>query len=360
VIAAHTPESGGRDERFHAESCRRILVVQTLGIGDTLVTTPALRALRRACPRATLDALVAAPSRDVLASNPDIDDIILVDGATADHDSALVDTVRARAYEAVFDFSGTDMCPQLATRVTGFSGAQWRVGVDFAERRWAYNVAVTPDAGNRYVADAKLDLLRALQLEVAGTELERIIVPEHRTLRVRQFVDTLPTVGLRIIMAPTSRRQARRWRLEGYAELGDALVDRYQATLILAWGPGEQDVVDAIAARMRNAVRRPPLLDLKELAYLCERSDLMIGNDNGPKHVAIAMGTPTLTVYGPSDDSKWSPRSERHVAIKVMVPCICCGGRECGTHECMEQLSAELILARFQSMLGTGICRASE
>ena len=102
-------------------------------------------------------------------------------------------------------------------------------------------------------------------------------------------------------LSPVSRRRYKRWSLDQFARVADWLVERYGARILLLWGPGEREVVDEVQRLMINqALLSPETATIKELGALLERSDLLISNDNGTKHIAVARDVPTITIHGPS------------------------------------------------------------
>ncbi|MBI5417865.1 glycosyltransferase family 9 protein [Candidatus Poribacteria bacterium] len=331
----------------------KILVIQIRRIGDILVTTPVMRSLRKAFPSAKLDFLSNDISAPVLYGNSNIDEIVVMSEdktKTYMEQIKFLKYIRDRKYDIVFDFLGT---PRSAY-ITAFSGAEYRVGFIFRGRSWAYNIKVNSDGSARYVVDYKFDLLRALNIPVLDTDLDKIIIPNENKEKVNKYLSSLNIKknDLKVIISPTSRRNARMWTKKGYAQLSDLLIKKYKAKVFFVWGPGEKEVIDDIFKLMEEKAEIIPLFDLKDLAYLLSISQFFISNDNGPMHIAVAMGTPTLTIYGPSEEWRWTPPNNvRHGIIRKEITCIRCGKHECENHICMDTLTANEVELKFQKML---------
>ncbi|MBI5206738.1 MAG: glycosyltransferase family 9 protein [Candidatus Firestonebacteria bacterium] len=332
---------------------KRILVIQIRRIGDVLVTTPVVRALRLAFPEAKLDFLSNDISADVLYGNSNIDEIVIMsEEKTSSYKGQLkfIKYIRNRNYDLVLDFLGT---PRSAY-ITAFSGALYKVGFNFRGRAWAYNIKVEPDESPKYVVDYKFDLLKKINVMSDDTSLDKIIIPEINKNRVEKYLSDIKITSDNIIItiSPTSRRKTRMWTKKGFAELSDILINKYRAKIFFVWGPGEKAEIDEICSLMKNKAEIIPPFDLKDLAYLISRANLFISNDNGPMHIAVAMGTPTLTIYGPSEEWRWTPPNDpKHRVVRKDVSCIRCGKHECDNHICMNTLTAEEIEIKVRDML---------
>jgi ADP-heptose:LPS heptosyltransferase len=160
-----------------------------------------------------------------------------------------------------------------------------------------------------------------------------------------------PLVGF----APASRRETRRWPAKSYAALGKALVERQGARLLVFWGPGEKELAAEVAAGIGpNAAVSPETPGLGQLAALIGRLKLLVTNCNGPKHIAVARGVPTVTIHGSSDPAAWNPPfPERHpVARLESLHCIGCRLNDCPYNlECMRDLGFETVFQKARILL---------
>ncbi|MCZ6645792.1 MAG: glycosyltransferase family 9 protein [SAR324 cluster bacterium] len=327
----------------------RILLTQLRRIGDVLMTTPAVRALRQAMPDAHIDYLTEAPSHQILATNPHIDEVLVwprkggLPGKLR-----MVGRLRAAHYDVMVDFF-SNPTSALITRITN---APRRIGFAFRVRRWAYTDALPlPDAP--YAASHKLALLAPLGV-APGSLLPELHVDEaSRRHAGRQLADLgIGTGDFLVALSPVSRRDYRVWPARHYARLADMLIERYAAKVLFLWGPGEQHFVDAVRQHM---VHKPlpdyPVPSLMETAALLERANLLVANNNGPRHMAIAVGTPTVGVFGRSHPESWTPPdAPRHAAVAYDPGCKDqCVYPRCG-RECINDVPYPAVAAEVERL----------
>lgn len=307
----------------------RILLIQLRQLGDILLTTPCIKAVRQNYPRAKLSFLSHAMGRLVLDGNPYVDELLLYrdDWTLAQHGRFLLD-LRARRFDLVIDFMNNPRSA-LFTRVTG---AADRVGFRSA-RFWAYTQHVAKGEDASYIGYRKLRLLQAAGM--SGADLHELGEPfpsaEALTLDFPWFESdvgpylhmlrtesALAQAPLRVVLSPTHRRLARRWPLANYAALADCLSENWGAAVIWIWGPGEEELIDTVRAQCRQTTYKAPPTTLRQLAALIANCDFFIGNSNGPSHIAVATGTPSLQLHGPTDPIAWTPpHGSRHRYLRA-------------------------------------------
>jgi len=293
----------------------RILLTQLRRIGDVLMTTPAVAAVRAAHPEAHIAYLTEPPSDQVFAHSPHVDEVIrLPRRATLAERLALLARLRRARYDVVVDFFGNPRSA-LLTRLTG---APRRIGPDFAGRRWAYTERIDPGAAGAYAAAHKAALVAPLGARPASL-LPRVFPgPDDAAYAARQLAALGVAPGdFLVALSPVSRQPYKVWPAERFAAVADALVERHGARVLFVWGPGEAHFVEAVRRRMtRPALPDYPVPTLLQLAALLARARLYVGNDNGPRHFAVAVGTPTVAVFGRPQPANWTPPGEpRHRAV---------------------------------------------
>lgn len=318
-----------------------ILITQLRQVGDVLLATPAVKVLRAWYPHSRISFLTETVPAVLLQGNPHLD-VVLIRNPKGGlrQDSKLLRAIRAARYDLVIDF----FCNPRSAWLSLFTGAPYRIANYHAGRAWCYtHTPVIPDE-NRYAAEDKLALLRAIG--VTGALHPPII---RVTAEAKRYIDNffrgqgiIPGGKLPIIsIDATSRRQARRWRPERYAQLADRLAERYAARVIFIWGPGEKEFVQALVARGQCQHLLACPTDLMQLAALLAQSHLHVGNCSAPRHIAVAVGTPSLTIMGPTSPAHWTFPAPQHQVIQGNVPCLGCQQRACQTHECMNSLTVE-------------------
>lgn len=325
---------------------KKILVIQLRRIGDVLLTTPVVRALRSAFPKAQIDFLAEPPCDQVLRGNPHLTNVIVYDPKSP---LRMLGAVRRDRYDWVIDFLGN---PRTAL-LTALSGAPVRAGSSRVFHRWGYNRTWQHPRQTLYAGNEKIYLVKQLGISLVEDGMPQLAISPASKQFAETFLRGLDGMGggPLITVSPTSRRHFNRWFLDRYAALADWLVREYQARVLLVWGPGERPVVEEVARLMKTQAiicqETPTLLDL---AAVLERADLHIGNDNGTKHIATAVGAATFTVFGPHNTASWSyPDPARHLFIQK--DCLCLNNNR-RKHSCRELQCLDLVsLSEVQAQL---------
>ena len=326
---------------------KSILVVQLRRLGDVILTTPALEALKTKYPGAKLDFLVEAPGAEAVAGHPAIDEILVYDAAGLFGALRWASKIRARRYDWVIDFLAN---PRTAL-LTALSGAAVKAGPAHVARRWAYNRLMLQSPTACYAALEKVRWLSVLGITPADApDLPRLMLaPRPGTLE--------NVVGL----VPPSRKETRRWPASSYARLGRLLRDKHGCALKVFWGPGEKDLADEVVRGIgAGASAIPETRGIKDLARELASCRVVVGNCAGPKHVALALGVPTVTIHGSSDPASWTPVHPDHRFVRLEeLHCIGCRLNDCPYNlECLRQLPAERVLPVVEQLLARTEARA--
>lgn len=289
----------------------RILIIRLSAIGDVVRVLPALHCVRDAYPHAQIDWVVERKAADLVIDHPDIDDVLVFErsnGRPAREFLSLCRTVRARRYDIVIDFHGILKSGLLAAA----SGAKDRYGFSapraqegsflFTNRK----VKLGPEITNRI--HENLALVEPLAPGRKKLDVT-ISVPEHIQETVEDyFHDSFDGAKLVVAMHVPVDRKEKQWPLEYFAELADMLLADGRFEVLLTYGPGQEDMV----RRVESLSRRDPIIapqpsSLKEYAWVARCADLYFGGDTGPMHIASAMETPVVAVFGGTDPEKHAP-----------------------------------------------------
>ena len=365
----------------------RILVIKMAGIGDLLLATPALRALRETYPHAHIDLLVTPDSAGILNGWQVIDRIIVLDKYLFDYPQQFLTRprnllrlkplwrdLRDGHYDAVLLLHHLTLPfgrlkHQLLLRATG---AQWRVGLDNGHG-WFLNVRVKDNGfGAMHEAEYYLAVAGAVG---AKTKDKRLVVPlseaDHRQAWQLLYEHETPQ-NMRhpiIAMHPGSGgySTARRWAPERFAQLADTLYSGVGGQLLLLGGPEEaelhQHIIDMIHSEMpvRSMAGRG---SIKVTAALLEQVDLFIGNDSALVHLAVAAGTPTVAIFGLTNAQAWGPfadekAGQQALIVRLNLPCMPCFYRGhdlgtpegCATRDCLALLSVDPVATAARRLL---------
>jgi len=327
---------------IHAE---KILVIKLRAIGDVVLSTIVLENLARAFPHATVDFLTEPASAAILSQHPALRRVWILDRSVRPGSERWTDrwamapllrSIRAERYDLVFDFFGN---PRSAL-ITWVSGAHHRVGYDYRVRRLAYTLVVPSRASEVHEAEWHLDALTALEIPIVCRR-PQVAFGSEEIRFADAFLHELGWPDRRVAVINFSGGwSAKRWPLPRFAELCDMLARTYPFRLVAVWGPGEDQEAEQLG-RMAQAsgIVLAPATSLTQLAALLQRATIMVTTDSGPMHIAAAVGTPCVAIFGPTDPRLQGPYGEQHTVVRnTALSCLACNRTECDHVHCMEEL----------------------
>lgn len=299
----------------------RILIIRLSAIGDVVRVLPALHTLRLAFPSAQIDWAVERKAAAVVEGNPALDQVHVFERGGRGEGSwrRYLDfwrTIRDGHYDMVFDFHGILKSGLLAR------GSRARDRYGFARPRaqegsWLcvnHRLKLPGEVLTRVEENLRLVELhtpRAPHGDIA------IAVPDEVQEDLDEFVDTHFDAGKWVVVmhAPVDRPE-KQWPLEYFSELADLLNGDGRFEVLLTWGPGQRHIAEHVSAK----ARRPPTIgpempSLKHYAWLAFNADLYFGGDTGPMHIASAMGTPVVAVFGGTDPRRHAPMREPYTLL---------------------------------------------
>ncbi|MGQ9854568.1 MAG: glycosyltransferase family 9 protein, partial [Candidatus Oleimicrobiaceae bacterium] len=288
-------------------------------------------------------------SRQVLEGNPDVSEVLLHDPrAPLSKQVDLVRRIRARSYELVIDLFGNPRSAWL----TWLSGARTRVGFGFRFRKMAYNVRVAPRGHMVHEVEFNLDALRAMGVAV-GTPRVYFPVPVDAKRYVDDFLASMGlSDALLVGLNNSGGWPAKRWVPEKAAELARRLVEHEQAAVIVLWGPGEEHQMRQLATMAGRGTLLAPPTDLHQLAALLARLRLLVTTDSAPMHIAAAVGTHAVALFGPTNPLLQGPYGPGHVVVRnERLSCLGCNRTRCDDGRCMSELEAETVYAACRKAL---------
>jgi len=333
-----------------------ILIVKLSALGDVVQTIPAFEALRSHYPAAHISWLVEEGAAELLEYYPGLDEAYVCHRkfwlkklrkplfwpAVALDIIQFTRRLRSRYYDVIIDFQGllkSAIWVGLArgARKVGFAGTRegsWRL----------LNERMPPYDPDKHALDRYLDVARYL-----GAEVEEILVHDPWTpAEEHQFNDRLSQVTRNgetplILCHPMSRWQTKLWPKAKFARLAAEMVVGLQATVIFT---GSAEDRDEIAAVMREAggvglYNWAGTTNLRELAYLCKKADVVISTDSGPMHLAAVLGTPVVALFGPTAPWRTGPYGHMHRVLRMERDCSPCFQRNCETVECMTAIEVD-------------------
>ncbi|MBM4286654.1 MAG: putative lipopolysaccharide heptosyltransferase III [Deltaproteobacteria bacterium] len=313
----------------------RILIIQLKHLGDILLTTPVLPALKEAWPQAAISALTPRGMEPMLTEHPLLTEVLSMDRADRSpfHFLKFAAQLRQRRFDLVLEFSGGDR-GAFYTRLTG---AGTRVGFQDPRRpawhRFCAFTLLAPQPPLRWhTVEKHLALVRSLGVEPKNhgpaffwnrqTDQEVRDLMERLGLAPRKF----------ILLHPPARWLFKCWTPEGYAQVIETLQGDYKVPVVITAAPQSQEIdfVDNIMRLVRTLpVNLAGRLSLKTLGALIAQARLFLGVDSAPMHLAAAVGTPAVVLFGPSGPFNWRPWGEGHIVLTKDFDCQPCGRDGC-------------------------------
>lgn len=354
------------EDALPVEALRRALVVKLAHFGDVLLASPVLSVLKRHAANAEVDALIYAETAPMLAGHPALAQLFTIGRDWGKRrllsrlaaETRLVASLRARRYDLVVALSDK---PRIAW-LTRLTGARYAVTAERRDRPGLWRRSFThffalPPGNSRHTVEVHLDALRRLGIQPALDERRITLVPGDDAERRADAL--LAQHGLArgrfIQLHPGSRWLFKSWPAERVAELSDVLAARGDRVVMTGASAGHegaylQDVLSRVKGPLVNLAGQ---LDLKVLAAVTARARVFVGVDSAPLHVASAMGTPAVALFGPSGEVEWGPWQIAHRIVASAHPCRPCGINGCGgsnRSECLETLPLARVLAAIEEL----------
>lgn len=344
------------------QACQRILVTVLSPIGDTLFATPAIRLLRRAYPDAYIAALAFPTNQGIIQGNPDLDEIFTHPTIEWWPGPAYHINLLRRLRGLRFDL-GIDLCTAFwITRL--IIGPRRRMILPFAPYWWILPTTQASDPPTHAVR-RYLEALEPLGLRDPDPVLHLDLSQSERGFAA-EFLEANGLTAAKPLIAihpgGAGFRGKKRWHADGFGAIGQALASRYGARIILLGGDSDQSIAQRVAGQIgKAAVNGSGAITLKETAAVIERCDIFIGNDSSPLHMAAAVGTPVVGIYGPSNPANFHPIGVDHAIVQAhgaCAPCFHFVGNVplwkrslCRSCYALEQLATEEVLAAAETVL---------
>ena len=334
---------------------RSILLVQLGDIGDVVWATPTFRAVKETHPEANVSVLLRQPIGSLLAADPHIHKIFEVQRyrgnliKNINGQLRLLRMLRRERFDVAFDLRSDDR----GTFMAFLSGAPIRASIVYHAIPWRNkfftHLADPPpvDKTNYTAADQSLRVVRAFGIESQNDVPELWVPVEVRDRVTNLFAKEGIDENHLITLNPFSRWRYKEYGYDNWVEIIDWLWEDYEIASIIVGAAEEKEQSEYITQRCRgrvfNFVGRTTL---SELAGVLSRSSLHLGVDSAAPHIAAVVGTPTITIYGPSDWRTWSHQGDVHSVVVpdwVCVPCLSKGCNDEGISKCLEQLKVDKV-----------------
>ncbi len=301
---------------------RRMLLIRLSAVGDVINTLPAVTALRTSFPGAHLTFVVEDKAADVVLGHPDLDQVVVFPRKRWRGHWTNADTrrevlryargLRTPRHDVLLDFQGNlksglhDLVAGVPVRI-GFARAHSK-----EMNHWFTNVRVAPPTLRQNRVEKNLALLAPLGVDVAAARY-RLPASAASERLIAEFLSSIGTCAREyaLLHPGTSAYGAeKRWSLDRFAGLADAIASELGLMVLVAWGPGERAMADEIAGKS-CAIAALETRSLMDLAELIRSARVFVGADSGPLHLASAVSTPSVALFGPKDPAIYGPYNPR-------------------------------------------------
>ena len=335
------------------KNIKKILVIKFRHIGDVLLTVPAIRALKETFPDSGISVLVNSGTKDVLAGNPVIDELIVFDRAVKGlsavkryiKEIGFLKGIRSRDFDMSVDLTGGDR----AAIVSFLSGARYRIAWNpgkkgFAGKKFLYTHLADVDK-QKHIVLQNLEVLKHFSITTDNTDVD-FFIPEDARQSVKKIFkeNNIKDNDTIVHIHPTTRWFFKCWKDEYMAEVISWLIDK-GIKVVITSAPDRKEMemakrilslvsslISPEAGLREGSLRHPSSLPLdlcgkitiKELGAVSELSDLFLGVDSAPMHIAAAVKIPVIALFGATDENVWGPYGKGHIVITKNLPCKPC------------------------------------
>lgn len=335
----------------------KILIIHTAFIGDIILATPLIRAIKEGLNDCEIHALVNPTAAPVLENNPYLAKIILFDKRGKDSGLGGLLKIGAKLKAEKFDIVFSPHRSFRSATLAGISGAKTRVGFASSAGAFLYNKRVRYNR-NVHEIERNLSLARAAGIETSDNR-PKVYPSERDKAAVNRLIKKIavqpehPCVAL----APGSIWATKRWPADYYKKLAQLLIAN-DIQVFLIGGTADQSLGRKIAAGNEDQIfNMAGQLSLLQSAELLARCKVLISNDSAPMHLATAVGTPVIAIFGPTVPAfGFYPTGSKDQVIEKQLACRPCGmhgGNHCpiGTHACMQEISPEKVFSAVGNFL---------
>ena len=341
--------------RLHGITPQRIALIKPSALGDIAHALPVATMLRQRFPHAELSWIVNTSYASLLENHPDLDEVIrydrglikkrLFDGIN--YHARFFRQLRSRRFDMVIDLQGL-LRSALLVKATG---ARWKIGLSSAREgaRWFYNIILPDDLWNMHAVDRYWLVAEALGV---GHQSKQFRFPSLDTERNRWLASLAALPRPWVMMNLGTRWETKRWPVDHFAILGQHVTMTSSGSTILVGGPDEAALAHQYQQKWsRNVLSTVGKTSLRDLTALLTLSDLVISNDSGPLHLAVALGKPVLSPFTCTSPIRTGPYGQPGGVVSTTVPCAASYVKTCSHMSCMSELTPTRLLPTLDNLL---------
>jgi heptosyltransferase I len=337
-----------------------ILIVKLSAIGDVILTLPSVAELRRLYPDAHISWVVEEAAADLVKNHPLLNSVLISRRKSwiKDFQSgkvkqslkeiiAFVKNLRQRHYDLVIDFHGLFKSSMIVflsrgKRKLGYDSLQELSGLFLNEK--------IPEDVNKHAVDRYLDFPRHLG---AKTENAQFVLPFNKEAEEQAQI-LLRKNNLEdkkfIAINPIALWETKLWNDAKFAHLADLINNELRMKVVFT-GSAKEPIENITSLMTSERINLGGATTLLDIAYVYKKAQMVITTDSGPMHLAAAVGTPVVALFGPTDPARTGPYGLGHKIIRTEITCSPCFLKKCSTKQCMEDISAEQVFGAVKELL---------
>jgi len=345
----------------------KILIVKLSAIGDVIHTLPSLNAIRKHYPNAHITWLVEKAASSLVVGHEALNRVIIskrkqwikkkfgpscLNNIKEAHQ--FIKELRDTEYDLIIDFHGLLKSSVLIALARGKRKIGFDKGMEHMEHSYIFL--------NERIPAVNMDnhaLLRSLMLinaiGINSKEIEYMIpVSDHTRILTDELLGChgIKDPGIFVAMNPVAKWETKLWDNRKFALLADRLIEKYNACVIFTGSQSDKSTIKDIMSFMsKKAVNLAGETTLKTLAAIYKKTKLLISTDTGPMHMAAAVGTPVIALFGPTASWRTGPFGSKHKILRSGLNCSPCFKRQCSTIDCMKQISVKQVMDTVNSIL---------
>jgi lipopolysaccharide heptosyltransferase II len=352
------------------QKIENILIFHPAGIGDAVLAVPAMKAIREAHPKVYIALVTSKRCLTLVELCPYIDEIFVIEmdaisnplallnGEKLSNVGGLISKLRSHRFDVIADFTYIGSRFSAVKRAMLFSLIQGKHIIGRNTQGWGFFLdekVFDSYPPIKHEVDTYIDVTRPLGVDTERVELELFLTAEDRVfakslLKENSIQSEKTIVGIN----PNGYRPNRKWMKERFAAVADNLICDYDTQVVFIGSKSEMPLVEEIRSLMKSeAASVAGKTNLRQLAALIGQLDLFITNDSGPMHIAAAMKTPIVALFGPQTPIKYAPYCPENMKVVIWknVECGPCDKIDCANHKCMKLISVEEVLAGAEKLL---------
>ena len=345
----------------------KILIIKLSAIGDVIHTLPALNAIRKRYPDAHITWLVEEAASSLVVEHEALDRVVIskrkrwVKGILGPscldnikEAYQFIKELRDTEYDLIIDFQGLLKSAVLITLARGKRKIGFDKGMEHMEHSYIFlNERIPPVNMDNHALLRNLMLINVLGIKSKEIEY-KIPVSDHTRNITDELLERheIKDPGILVAINPVAKWKTKLWNNRKFALLADRLVEKYNASVIFTGSQSDRSTIENIMSCMsQSTVNLAGETTLKTLAALYEKIEFLISTDTGPMHMAAAVGTPVIALFGPTAPWRTGPFGSEHKILRSGLDCSPCFKRQCSTIDCMNQISVEQVMDAVNSIL---------